>query len=199
MLKLSFTRRGALTVSAAAAAGLIAGRYEVRAQAPEPTAVTPALIEAAKKEGKVVWYAAMDLPVSRAGRPRIRGEISRHCSADRAHRLRAPVPAARPGICRPHLRPRHHQCLRCGALRRLEAQRLARRLTCPRRWRAITRPSIATRTACYATSRVYVVSLGYNTNLVKAEDAPRSLHGPAAIRNGWARWSRRIRPIAAPS
>ena len=27
----------------------------------------------------------------------------------------------------------------------------------------------------YATSRVYVSSLGYNTNLVKAEDAPRSL------------------------
>jgi iron(III) transport system substrate-binding protein len=27
---------------------------------------------------------------------------------------------------------------------------------------------------CYVTSRVYVSSLGYNTNLVKAEDAPRS-------------------------
>src|SRR5207302_7039071 len=34
------------------------------AAAPEPSPVTPALIAAAKREGKVVWYAAMDLPVS---------------------------------------------------------------------------------------------------------------------------------------
>ena len=64
MQKLPFTRRDVLKASAAATVGLIAGRYDVRAAAPEPTPVTAALIEAAKKEGKVVWYAAMDLPVS---------------------------------------------------------------------------------------------------------------------------------------
>src|SRR5216684_3383227 len=34
-----------------------------RAQAPEPVAITPALIEAAKKEAKVILYSSMDLPV----------------------------------------------------------------------------------------------------------------------------------------
>ena len=33
----------------------------LRAAAPAPEAITPALIEAAKKEGKVVFYTAMDL------------------------------------------------------------------------------------------------------------------------------------------
>src|SRR5712691_5704615 len=56
------SRRDLLKASAATA--LAASPARVRAAAPEPTAVTPALIEAAKKEGKVVWYAAMDLPVS---------------------------------------------------------------------------------------------------------------------------------------
>src|SRR5688572_12812281 len=32
--------------------------------APPPEAVTPALLAAAKKEGKLVWYTAMDLPVA---------------------------------------------------------------------------------------------------------------------------------------
>src|SRR5207245_5596937 len=35
----------------------------VRAEAPAPTAITPALVEAAKKEGKVILYSSMDLPV----------------------------------------------------------------------------------------------------------------------------------------
>src|ERR1700716_4542368 len=34
-----------------------------RAQAPPPEAITPQLIEAAKKEAKVVVYPALDLPV----------------------------------------------------------------------------------------------------------------------------------------
>ncbi|HEY6912640.1 MAG TPA: extracellular solute-binding protein [Myxococcales bacterium] len=42
------------------AAPLLFGRG-ARAQ---ETAVTPALIEAAKKEGKVIWYTAVDLPVA---------------------------------------------------------------------------------------------------------------------------------------
>ena len=35
----------------------------VRAQSPEPAAITPALVDAAKKEGKVILYSSMDLPV----------------------------------------------------------------------------------------------------------------------------------------
>ena len=38
-------------------------RAPVRAQAPEPVAITPALVEAAKKEAKLILYSSMDLPV----------------------------------------------------------------------------------------------------------------------------------------
>jgi len=34
------------------------------AAAPTPTRVTPELVEAARKEGKVIWYTAVDLPVA---------------------------------------------------------------------------------------------------------------------------------------
>src|SRR5262245_54063022 len=69
MTRLPISRRDVLKGAGAASAGAVfaspgAARAQVSAQAPEPTAITPALIEAAKKEGKVVWYAAMDLPVS---------------------------------------------------------------------------------------------------------------------------------------
>jgi iron(III) transport system substrate-binding protein len=50
-----------LTVAALAAL-LPAGT--VRAAGPAPGKVTPELIEAAKKEGKAIWYTAVDLPVA---------------------------------------------------------------------------------------------------------------------------------------
>ena len=57
-----FSRRDVLKGSAAL--GLSVYASPLRAAAPEPTAITPALIEAAKKEGKVVWYTSLDLPVA---------------------------------------------------------------------------------------------------------------------------------------
>ena len=56
------SRRDILKGSAALAASTYA--TPLRAQAPAPETITPALIEAAKKEGKVVWYTSVDLPVS---------------------------------------------------------------------------------------------------------------------------------------
>src|SRR5258708_26082293 len=57
------TRRRLLKTSVAAVA--VGGfACPARAATPEPTAVTPALIAAARREGKAVWYAAMDLPVA---------------------------------------------------------------------------------------------------------------------------------------
>ena len=55
------TRRRVLAGSAAIAASSYA--VQVRA-APEPQKITPALIEAAKKEGKLSWYTSVDLPVA---------------------------------------------------------------------------------------------------------------------------------------
>ena len=36
----------------------------VRSQAPAAEGITPALVEAARKEGKIVWYTSVDLPVA---------------------------------------------------------------------------------------------------------------------------------------
>jgi iron(III) transport system substrate-binding protein len=51
--------------TALAASGLCpALSTTVLAQAPPASAITPGLIEAAKKEGKIVWYTSVDLPVA---------------------------------------------------------------------------------------------------------------------------------------
>ena len=57
------SRRDILIGSSALAAGA-AFSTKVMSAAPPATAVTPALIEAAKKEGKVVWYTSVDLPLA---------------------------------------------------------------------------------------------------------------------------------------
>src|SRR4249919_2414882 len=56
------TRRQLLKTSAAAGAALFAA--PLRAQAPAAAPVTPDLIAAARREGKVAFYTAMDLPVA---------------------------------------------------------------------------------------------------------------------------------------
>ena len=57
------TRRQLLHGAAGTGAMLaIGGR--AGAAAPAPAKVTPELIEAARKEGKAVWYTAVDLPVA---------------------------------------------------------------------------------------------------------------------------------------
>ena len=56
-------RRSFLKGSAAFAIGSIASRVS-RADAVPATAITPSLLAAAEKEGKVVWYTSVDLPVA---------------------------------------------------------------------------------------------------------------------------------------
>ena len=50
----------------------------------------------------------------------------------------------------------------------------------------------------HVTTRMLVSPFGYNTNLVKRRRRRRA-SPTCSIRNGRARWSRRIRPTAAPS
>ena len=57
------SRRDVLKVSAAAALGTVFAS-PLRAAAPPAEAITPQLVEAAKKEGKVTYYTAMDLSVA---------------------------------------------------------------------------------------------------------------------------------------
>jgi iron(III) transport system substrate-binding protein len=63
MKKWRFSRRDVLKgTTALAAASTFAS--PIRAQAPPAAAIDQKLIDAAKKEGKVVWYTAFDLPVA---------------------------------------------------------------------------------------------------------------------------------------
>src|SRR6202051_3787341 len=50
-------------IKGSAALGLTMFASPLKAAAPEPVAITPGLIEAALKEGKVILYSSMDLPV----------------------------------------------------------------------------------------------------------------------------------------
>jgi hypothetical protein len=57
------SRRDLLKGSSALAAATVFAE-PLRAAAPEPSEITPALIEAARKEGKVSFYTALELPVA---------------------------------------------------------------------------------------------------------------------------------------
>jgi len=56
------SRRNVLKGSGAAALGLIAAK--VQAAAPAASAITPELIAAARKEGKVIYSTSIDLPLA---------------------------------------------------------------------------------------------------------------------------------------
>src|ERR1700740_1183175 len=57
-----FSRRDILQGAAALATGSVFAS-PARAEAPAPIASTPALVDEEKKEGKVIFYSSMDLPV----------------------------------------------------------------------------------------------------------------------------------------
>src|ERR1041384_8393814 len=58
-----WSRRELLKVSAVSAAGMLFAE-PLRPSAPPPSSVTPALIEAARKEGKLSFYSALELNVA---------------------------------------------------------------------------------------------------------------------------------------
>ena len=158
----------------------------------------PALVEAAKKEGKVVLYSSMDLPVGEklgkafeAAYPGIAVQIERSGSERLFQRVDQE-------FCQQHPRRRHHQQLGRLALHHLEEERLADAVR-DRRHRAAFLPEVSR-------SRRHVGDLA-DLSVVdrlqhqsgearrRAEELCRS----ARSRNGPARWSRAIPPIAAPS
>jgi iron(III) transport system substrate-binding protein len=57
------SRRDLIKASTALAVGTVFAQ-PLRAAAPAPSVVTPALIEAARKEGKLTFYSALELPVA---------------------------------------------------------------------------------------------------------------------------------------
>ncbi len=155
-------------------------------------AITPALIDAAKKEGKVIFYTAMDLPISREDRQGLRGEVPRHHGAGGAHRRRAGVPAHRPGICQQHPRRRRGQLLRRRRISSSGSATAGSRRSCRRTSRSTTRRSRTTRTACSPTSASWLSVDRLQHQSREGGGCAEELRRPARARNGPARWSRRI-------
>ena len=170
-MRRKLSRRDLLKGSAAL--GLTTIAASVKAAAPEPTAITPALVEAARKEGRLVFYSSMDLPV---------GE-----------KLGKAFEAAYPGIA--------IQIERSGSERLFQRvdQEFASNIhaadvintsdashTIPWKKKGWLAPFVPEDVAKYfpeayrdpdgafALTRIYLSSIAYNTALVKAEDAPRS-------------------------
>ncbi len=145
----------------------------LRAAAPPAEAVTPALIEAAKKEGKVVLYSAMDLPVGEklgkafeAAYPGIEIQIERSGS-ERLFQRVAQEFSSNIHACdvinssdAAHFIP----WKKSGWLMPFVSEDVAQYF--PEQFRD---PD-----GMFATSRVWLSSIAYNTNLVKAENAPKS-------------------------
>jgi iron(III) transport system substrate-binding protein len=166
-----FSRRDLLKGSAAAASTLYA--VPLRAAPPPADAIGPALVEAAKKEGKLSFYTAMDLPfaerlaktfearfpgitvrVERSGAERIFTRIGQEYSssihavdvvntADQAHC----IVWARNGWLAPYL-----------------PEDVAKHFD-----KTYYDPD-----GLHATTRILISPLAYNTKLVRAEDAPKS-------------------------
>ena len=173
MKKPTFSRRDVLKGSAR-----LGGIERVRARVcwrrrRPASAVTPALIEAAKKEGKVVFYTSIDLPVAE--------QIAK---AFEAKYPGIAVRVERTGAERVFQRIGQEYASRIYAVDVVNSSDAAHFIVWKRD--GILEPYVPEDVAKYypaehkdpdgtfATFRAWVCVIGYNTNLVKAEDAPKS-------------------------
>jgi len=164
------TRRTFLRSSALAGAAF-ATRV---AAAPPAESVTPALVEAARKEGKLAFYTAMDLPVA-----------ERFAKAFEAKYAGVAVRVERSGAERVFQRIGQEQASNIRVVDVVNTADAAHLIVWKREgWLA---PYVPEEVAQHfpeehrdpdgmsALTRVWLSSLGYNTSLVKAEEAPKSL------------------------
>jgi iron(III) transport system substrate-binding protein len=165
------SRRSILKGSGAIAATVFAS--PLRAQAPAPEAVTPALFDAAKKEGKLVFYTAMDLQLAeRLGRtfeqkyPGIAVRVERSGAERVFQRIDQEYRSNIRAVDVVNTADQAHCIIwkRNGWLQPYLPEEVAKNFD-----KRFYDPD-----ALHVTTRVLVSPFGYNTKLVKAEDAPKS-------------------------
>jgi iron(III) transport system substrate-binding protein len=165
------TRREVIGGSAALGLSLFAA--PLKAAAPEPAAITPQLIEAAKKDGKIVLYSAMDLPVGeKLGKafetqyPGVQVQIERTGSERLFQRIEqefgSNVHAA--DVVTTADASHFISWKRNGWLAPFVPEDVAKYF--PAQYRDGD--------GMFATSRLWLSSIAYNTGLVKPADAPMS-------------------------
>jgi iron(III) transport system substrate-binding protein len=164
------TRRTFLRSSALAAGAAFANRV---AAAPAAEPVTPALIDAAKKEGKVVWYTSIDLPLAE--------KIAKSFEAKYAG---VAVRVERSGAERVFQRIGQEYASNVRAVDVANSSDAAHFIAWKRDgWLAPYVPEDVAgfypaehrdADGTFATFRITLSVIGYNGNLVKAEEAPKS-------------------------
>ena len=167
-----YSRRHVLKASAALAAGTVFAA-PAKAAAPPPTAVDAALIAAARREGKVALYSALDLSLS-----------EKLAKAFEAAYPGIAVRVERSGAERIFQRIGQEQASRINAVDTVLSTDAAHFVAWKRNdWLApyvpedVARhfePDGADADGMHATLCVSLSCIGYNTNLVKREDAPKS-------------------------
>jgi iron(III) transport system substrate-binding protein len=160
-------------IKGSAALGLTLFASPLKAAPPEPTAITPAIIEAAYKEGKVILYSSMDLPVGEklgkafeAKYPGIAVQIERSGSERLFQRVAQEFGSDIHAADVINTSDASHviSWKKSGWLAPFVSEDIAQHFL----------PQFRDPDGMSATSRIYLSSLGYNTNLVKPADAPTS-------------------------
>ena len=174
MQKPTWSRRDVLKASSAiAAAGALVAPAKVLAAAPPAASITPQLIEAAKKEGKVIYYTSIDLPIA-----------ERIAKAFEAKFPGVAVRVERSGAERVFQRIGQEYSSRIHAVDVVNSSDAAHFIIWKRE--GVLEPFVPEDVAKFykdehkdsdgqhAAFRVNLSLIGYNTRLVKAEDAPKS-------------------------
>jgi len=171
MTRHRFSRRGVLKASAATAAGLFASR--VSAAAPRAVAITPDLVDAARKEGKLAYYTSIDLTLAE--------KIAKSFEAKFPG---IAVRVERSGAERVFQRIGQEYSSRIYAVDAVNSSDAAHFIAWKRD--GILAPFVPEDVArhypdghrdpdgTFASFRVTFSAVGYNTNLVKPEEAPKS-------------------------
>ncbi len=168
----NISRRGVLIGSSALAVGATFST-RVLSAAPPATAITPQLIEAAKKEGKVVWYTSIDLPIAEkvgkafeAKYPGINVRVERS-GAERVFQRLGQEYASKIYACDVvNSSDASHSIVwkKAGILEPFVPEDVAK-------FFPVEHKDVD---GMFASFRVSLCIIAYNTNLVKKEDAPKS-------------------------
>jgi len=171
MRRRTYSRRHIVKGASAVAVALYA--TPLRAAAPPATAVTPDLVAAARREGKVVWYTSAEVQVA-----------ERIAKAFEAAYSGIAIRVERTGAERQFQRIAQERASRVYAVDVVNSSDAAHFVA----WKRddVLAPYVPEDVAkfypaehkdpdgLFATFRLYLSVIGYNTNLVKAQDAPKS-------------------------
>jgi iron(III) transport system substrate-binding protein len=175
-MKTKFTRRDVLKAGTALAAATVYAspiRAQVTSNAPPAETVTPALIEAARKEGKVVHYTSVDLPLA-----------EKVAKAFEAKYPGIAVRTERTGAERVFTRIAQERSSNIHACDVVQSSDAAHFVVWKRE--GVLAPYVSEDVAkhyplehkdtdgLFASYRVYLCVMARNTDLVKTEDAPKS-------------------------